>query len=60
MTNEGYLGCRKCIEEKRSDPAEMRASGSKVFIGLGCTMKCIHHGIDMEYIEPKLESEMIK
>lgn len=57
----GYLGCKICISEKRTDPCEIRATGQvNFFLGSGCAMKCRHHGVDLEYIERKLSGEDIR
>ncbi len=50
----GYIGYKKCIEEKSIIPCEIRGFGNvHVFKGSGCTFKCKHHGIDLEWIEDK-------
>jgi hypothetical protein len=49
-----YLGCHKCIEEKRPDAAKIEATGQiKIMMGMGCSMTCIHHGTNLEFIEDK-------
>lgn len=55
---EGYLGCRKCIEEKRESACRIIGCGdAKMSMSIGASIKCNYHGTFLEYIEQSKEIE---
>lgn len=48
----GYLGCKKCIEEKHPQPSKIAGGGGPYLSIAGtCYISCRHHGVSLEYIE---------